>query len=593
MSNAPAIPSDSEDASPRGLGASQSPANTLGVTCDAGTSVSGEHLDEPGADLRSDGPDNPAVSGQSAPKAHVATADNLPTSPIGNGGNLPVAPPVSALCPQRLHAGAALPLNSLLGVRASQGNLMVSDRSKLPSDGGSSSKAVPAAGSLSSRIVGVSDSNGQLVSPGEVQAVKSTLRAAVSPPSTANLAEATSDLDSPVSEPASAPLPPSAAVKQRGTKVSPEPLSPDTIHWEVDHPGLGRRSRNGRSITWIVQFRVGSHTVRRTLGKVEEYSPEQAWVAAKLLRKKIVIAPRPSTNSNGVTLREFAARFLRERRQYWKPTTAKENLKQVRRLVAKPIGAQLVSQLNRAAIAEWRAGPEGRCNRGLSLLSQMCLHAEDVGMRPRGTNPCSGLARKKTSFEAKYPQREDYAAIGSRIRALEADQPVAVALLRFLALTGTRRAQALNLKRCHVDGTRAILPDSKNGPCTIFLPMPVQQLIALQPRGRPNGYVFGRGSRSMLDNKLTAIWKEVRRPLGLRGMRVHDLRHGYASVGVGAGEDLRVVGCLLGHKDANTTAGYAHLAERPIAEAAQRVSSGISISLDAALGQKPSRAPKH
>lgn len=547
MSNAPAIPSDSEDASPRGLGASQLPPNTLGVTRDAGTNVSGEHPNEPGADLRLDGPDNPAVPGEFTPKAPEV---------------------MGVTCRRQL-------------------------RSPLLSDGGDLPKALPAADPLSSCIVGVRDSNGQLISAGESQVLKPTLGPGVAPPSTANPADATSDLDSPVSQPVSAPPPPSAGVKQRGTKVSPKPPSPDTIHWEADHPGLGRRSRNGCSVTWIVQFRVGPLTVRRTLGKVEEYSREQAWVAAQLLRKTIVIAPRPSTDRNGVTLRHFASRFLRERRQFWKPTTAKENLKQVRRLVAKPIGAQLVSQLNRATIAEWRAGPEGRCNRGLSLLSQMCLHAEDVGLRPRGTNPCRGLARKKTSFEAKYPQRGDYAAIGSRMRALEADQPVAVALLRFLALTGARRVQALNLKRCYIDGTRAILPDSKTGPCTIFLTNPVLRIIDTQRRGRPNDYVFGRGSRSTLDNKLSAVWKEVRRPLGLHGMRVHDLRHGYASVGVSTGEALRVVGCLLGHKDANTTAGYAHLAERPVAEAAQRVSSGISMSLDAGLGKKAKPGTKH
>lgn len=558
MSNAPALPHLDDNASPHGLGASK---------------LSFHSSDAPHS---SEIPPEPVpVSGGSAttdcslilpPSAPVAQTEASAITPGINAGASPLNPWIvrPELAPPQ---ESNRPSPRFVGMRDAQGNFIEPKRSLLPVNRGKSSDPRPAKIGLASPLNQAGDSHSNTTLPHDLRAPSPTVAL---PTDTACTGPDTS----------------SARRKSRQTTINSKLLSADTIYWDPDHRGLGRRVRNGSSVTWIIQFRSGSHTVRRKLGDVEECSREQAWVEAQTLRQTITSAPNELKGPKGVTLRDFSERFLRERRQSWKQSTVATNIKQVRKMVAGPIGERLVTELNRAVVTAWRASRHGQCNRFLSLMSQMCGHAEDVGLRPRGSNPCRGLARKKTAFTAHYPRPDDYAAIGVSMRALEAEQPAAIALLRFLALTGARRSQALNLKRCHVNGDRVIQPDSKAGPCTIFLPPQVLPVIARQRRGHPNGYVFAGGSRSSLDKKLSATWNRIRNPLGLHSMRIHDLRHGFASVGVGNGEELRVVGCLLGHKDSNTTAGYAHLAERPVAEAAQRVSARISMSLDAALGPR-------
>lgn len=142
--------------------------------------------------------------------------------------------------------------------------------------------------------------------------------------------------------------------------------------------------------------------------------------------------------------------------------------------------------------------------------------------------------------------------------------------LRFLLYTGARKSEALRLKWEHVHGDRAVLPDSKTGPRTIWLASPARAVLAAQPRLANCPWVFASpcGGPATLDK----AWNAVRAATGLPKLRIHDLRHSHAAVAVNGGEGLRVVAGLLGHADIKTTFGYAHLAEGSVADAANRVS---------------------
>ena len=87
-----------------------------------------------------------------------------------------------------------------------------------------------------------------------------------------------------------------------------------------------------------------------------------------------------------------------------------------------------------------------------------------LGHRPEGSNPCRGLRRRKTGFEAHYLTDDEFASLGQALDGAEANHPVAVAALRFLLYTGARKSEAVRLKWEHVHGDRAVLPDSKAGP---------------------------------------------------------------------------------------------------------------------------------
>ena len=121
-------------------------------------------------------------------------------------------------------------------------------------------------------------------------------------------------------------------------------------------------------------------------------------------------------------------------------------------------------------------------NRSLAVLSSLMKHAEDLGLRPEGSNPCRGLRRRKSGFKAHYLTNVEFAALGWALARVGGEYPVAVAVVRFLLYTGARKSEALGLRWEHVHGDRVVLPDSKSGPRTIWLAPPARAILAAQPR---------------------------------------------------------------------------------------------------------------
>ena len=150
--------------------------------------------------------------------------------------------------------------------------------------------------------------------------------------------------------------------------------------------------------------------------------------------------------------------------------------------------------------------------------------------------------------------------------------------MRFLLYTGARKSEALGLRWEHVHGDRAVQPDSKSGPRTIWLATPVRAILAGLPRREGCPWVFASD-----DGKAVFIekpWQVIRRKAGLASLRIQELRHSHAAVAVGGGEGLRIVAGLLCHADIKTTLGYAHPAETSVFEAANRVSRNLADALD-------------
>ena len=159
-------------------------------------------------------------------------------------------------------------------------------------------------------------------------------------------------------------------------------------------------------------------------------------------------------------------------------------------------------------------------------------------------------------------------------------QPSAIAAIRLLMLTGCRKGEVLALRWTGVDldAGELRLPDAKSGPRAVQLPPPAVRLLEGLPRRAGSPWVFpgraadGLCSESALDN----AWRAVREAAKLEDVRIHDLRHSFASRALALGETLPVIGKLLGHSDIETTARYAHLAQHSIHETAERVAKSIA-----------------
>jgi integrase len=154
----------------------------------------------------------------------------------------------------------------------------------------------------------------------------------------------------------------------------------------------------------------------------------------------------------------------------------------------------------------------GTKNRTLAVLLGMVRHAELKGLRAPESNPCQNLRRHKPSFEATYLEGDDWRRLGKALTALAKEYPSEIGCLKFLALTGCRRGEALGLTWDMIDSSRAALPDAKSGPLAIWLGRPAKRLLASFPKS--NVYVFGtdRDPLGSLKVRFSAPVKTVIKP---------------------------------------------------------------------------------
>ena len=369
------------------------------------------------------------------------------------------------------------------------------------------------------------------------------------------------------------------AITDARARAFTAPPGYEAVIWDGVVTGLGLRALPSGRKTWFVQRRCNGSVLKRTLGALDALTVEDARHATRAL---FADAETGGATVAVPTVKAFASGFLADCAERWKPATRKTHAYNVRRFILPAFGHQSVDTITARDVRSWfdelSATRAATANRSLAVLSSLMKHAEDVGLRPEGSNPCRGLRRRKTGFEAHYLTDDEFAALGRALDGAKASHPVAVAALRFLLYTGARKSEASRLKWEHVHGDRAVLPDSKTGPRTIWLASPARAILAALTRRDDCPWVFASPRGNPIS--LWYPWQAIRAKAGLGSLRIHDLRHSHAAVAVNDGEGLRVVAGLLGHADIKTTFGYAHLAEDSVFDAANRVSRGLADMLD-------------
>ena len=197
----------------------------------------------------------------------------------------------------------------------------------------------------------------------------------------------------------------------------------------------------------------------------------------------------------------------------------------------------------------------GAANRAFEILRAMMFRAEEWGLRERGSNPCLGIKKSPRNSIARFLDADELARLGRALDAHEARWPEAVAAIRLLALTGCRRGEVINLRWRDV-------------------------VEALPGPRDPDAFLFPKNAGRRSPHNIVACWRTVCDDAKLGRLRLHDLRHTAASQAVMSGENLPLVGKLLGHRRHETTAGYAHLADGHLVEAAEKVGSIIARAME-------------
>jgi integrase len=209
------------------------------------------------------------------------------------------------------------------------------------------------------------------------------------------------------------------------------------------------------------------------------------------------------------------------------------------------------------------------------------------GLRPDGSNPRKHIKKYPEEKRERFLSPAELRRVGEVLREMEQEGielPSSIAAARLLMLTGCRLGEIMMLQWEHVDipGKALRLPDSKTGAKVVHLGRPAIEVLEKMERVEGNPWVIvGTKSGARLTD-LQPFWQRVRARAGLKDVRIHDLRHTFASTAVAAGQGLPMIGKLLGHAQVQTTARYAHLAADPIKDAADQVASSIAASLNQA-----------
>jgi integrase len=372
-----------------------------------------------------------------------------------------------------------------------------------------------------------------------------------------------------------------------------QPNGAEAVIWDTEVRGFGVRAQRGGSRSYIVHYRAGigrgAPLRKLTIGKHgAPWTPEMARNEARRLLGLVEGGADPAAakiaRKEAPTVADLADRFLAEHAEAKrKASTLAEYRRLVVRLVLPALGKRKVADVTRADIAKFqhdnRAAPY-QANLVLAILSKMFSLAEVWGLRPDGSNPCRHVERFPERKRERMLSPAELARLGDALASFEGS-PYAVAAVKLLVFTGARVGEVLGLRWDWIDFERgeARLPDSKSGAKTLHLPPPALAVLADVLRLDGNPYVIvGQRPGAPITN-LQKAWEVIRAAAGLDDVRLHDLRHAFASVAASSGMGLPIIGKMLGHTQAATTARYAHLASDPVKAAAAAVAGKIAAAM--------------
>ncbi len=388
------------------------------------------------------------------------------------------------------------------------------------------------------------------------------------------------------------------------TKRSVDALNPaadgaEAVLWDSELKGFGVRVQRGGAKSYVLHYRVGTGRgapLRKlTIGRHgSPWTPETARKEAKTLLGMIEDGADPAADKiarrEAPTIAELAERFLAEHAEAKrKGSTAAEYRRLLDKIILPALGKRKVADVTRPDVTKLhhanRAAPY-QANRVLAVLSKMSNLAERWGLRPDGSNPCRHVEKFAERKRERMLSPAELARLGDALTAY-GGSPYAIAAVKLLVFTGARLGEVLGLRWEWIDFERgeARLPDSKTGAKTLHLPPPALAVLAPLPRLDGNPFVIAGAKEGAALVNLEKPWRAIRGTAGLDNVRLHDLRHAFASVAASSGMGLPIIGKMLGHTQAATTARYAHLASDPVKAAAAAVASKIATAMAGGSGE--------
>lgn len=382
------------------------------------------------------------------------------------------------------------------------------------------------------------------------------------------------------------------------------------VHWDGELTGFGVRVRPSGARSFIAVYRTGGRNTplrKVTIGAVGKIEASVARIEAQRIIRQAELgfdhAAEKAKARAEMTFSEVCDLYLAEGCDTKKPSTIATDKGRIERHIKPLLGKKRIGEITRTDIekfmrdvangktatdertkARGRAiveGGKGTATRTVGLLGGIMTFA--VSRQLRADNPVRGVKRYPDKKGETFLSPTDLAKLGMALAEMETEgaNPSAIAIIRLLAFTGARKNEIASLKWSELDIERSYLRlgDSKTGAKVIPIGAPAREVLAAQSAIDDSPYIFPASTGGRQFQGLERVWAKVKTRAGFPKLRLHDLRHSYASMGLARGDALPVIGAILGHADLKTTSRYAHLADDPVRQAAD----GISESIKAAL----------
>jgi integrase len=399
----------------------------------------------------------------------------------------------------------------------------------------------------------------------------------------------------------------------KATVDAAKPEQRDAFFWDEQLKGFGLKVTPKGKKVYVCQYRVGGGASgasrRQTIGAHGILTPDEARSTAKQILGMAANGSDPALEKQSrrkqITVAELCDRYLAEGCGTKKASTLDTDRGRIERHIKPLLGRKKVPDVTRADIkrflqdvAEGKtaidvrtrkygrarvSGGRGTASRTVGLLGGIFSFARDLELI--GSNPVQGVKRFADKRSTRFLSEAELVSLGDALRAVSSGgaNPSGIAVIRLLIFTGARKSEIEALQWSEVCFDQALLrlADSKTGQKTLLLnPGALSVLSELQcidgsdfvfPASKGLGHYVGTPK----------VWGKVRNMAGLQNVRIHDLRHSFASVAVSMGASLPIIGALLGHRDAATTQRYAHLQDDPVRSATNAVAARIETHLGA------------
>lgn len=368
-----------------------------------------------------------------------------------------------------------------------------------------------------------------------------------------------------------------------------KPRAKEYTLWDGSLAHFGVRVQPSGVKSFIVQTRAQGRMRKITLGRFPEMGIEKARreAAAVLVRLWGGEDVAPTSSKKAPLFRNFAARYRERRGQCWKPSSLRTFDVYLRSRLMPHFGKTRLDAITHQRVSAWfdaaSAEKPGAANRAFDILRAMLVAARQWGeLGENVPDACANIVKNPRRPVARFLDRDELERLGNVLDAHKAEHPWHVTVIRLLTLTGARLSEVLHLKWDEIgelgeDGASARLEDTKTGPRTVWLGPEATRVLAALPRPEGRVRVF---PKDLTSQRLYTFWCGIREEAGLPGLRIHDCRHTWASQGVMNGVGLTTVGRMLGHRNRETTAIYAHLDDAALRDAAAQAASVIARAMN-------------